>query len=581
MTRSINLVIIIFTALIINGCANAVSPSGGPKDVFPPVVVETNPENFSRNIENKTIHITFDEFVTLDNANKNILISPPQKKSPTYRLNGKTLIIKFEEDLKSETTYSINFGSAIKDLHEGNVLKDYVFTFSTGNTVDSLSLAGKTVSAETLKECEDFFVMLYADENDTLPLDSLPFFVTPNYVAKSGKKGDFSFTGLADKNYLLFALKDANSNMLFDLPNEEIGFYPEMVKPLYIPVNQTIADTIVTDSIITTATDSIITIQDSDDTLYQIRTFVQEDSVQKVLKKELVKDGLLRFVFRYPADNVSLSICEELPDSFNIMKVFSQRKDTVSFYFTPVKDSLWISMSYDTINDTTHYSLKPRASVKPNRRRAKDEETVKRLEVLNNAKGGKLKPEQPLILSFKEPVVDVVMRDTMWFIDGKDTIFNDLRFTKYDEYGFKYKVEKRFEPEGKYQVIIPDSVFFGISGLTNDTTKLDITVPELSQYGNIYITVKVPENVPQAVVQLLSGDKILDSKIIKETQEIEFEYLDAGKYKLKAILDSDSNGLWSPGNFIKKIQPEKVVFYKTELEVKANWDIDLDEPWEL
>lgn len=566
MKKSIYYIFLITIALIVNGCANAVSPSGGPKDVFPPVVVETNPENFSRNVKGKTIHITFDEFVTLDNANKNVLISPPQKKSPTYRLSGKTLTIKFEEDLKPETTYSINFGSAIKDLHEGNVLKDYVFTFSTGDAIDTLSLVGKTISAETLKAGEDFFVMLYADENDTITLDSLPFSVMPNYVTKTNKEGNFMLTGLADKSYLLFALKDVNSNMIYDVPNEEIGFCGELVRPQYIPRNQVI-------------TDSSAVLPKVDTIVYQLNTFVQEDSVQKVFKKELVEDGLLRFVFRYPADNVNLSICEELPDSFNIMKVFSTRKDTVSYYFTPVKDSLWINMSYDTINDTTHYSLKPRASVKPNRRRAKDEETVKRLEVSNNAKGGKLKPEQPLILSFKEPVVDVVMRDTMWFIDGKDTIFNDLRFTKYDEYGFKYKVEKKFEPEGKYKIIIPDSVFFGISGLTNDTTKLDITVPEISQYGNIYITVEVPENVPQAVVQLLSGDKILQSRIIRETQEIEFEYLDAGKYKLKAILDTDSNGMWSPGNFMKKIQPEKIVFYKTELEVKANWDIDLDEPW--
>lgn len=567
MKKSIYYIFLITIALIVNGCANAVSPSGGPKDVFPPVVVETNPENFSKNVKGKTIHITFDEFVTLDNANKNVLISPPQKKSPTYRLSGKTLTIKFEEDLKPETTYSINFGSAIKDLHEGNVLKDYVFTFSTGDAIDTLSLVGKTISAETLKAGEDFFVMLYSDENDTITLDSLPFSVMPNYVTKTNKEGNFMLTGLADKQYLLFALKDANSNMIYDVPNEGIGFCGELVRPQYIPRNQVI-------------TDSSAILPKIDTMIYELKTFIQEDSIQKIFKKELVEDGLLRFVFRYPADNVNLSICEELPDSFNIMKVFSTRKDTVSFYFTPVKDSLWINMSYDTINDTTHYSLKPRASVKPNRRKAKDEETVKRLEVLNNAKGGKLRPEQPLILSFKEPIVDVVMRDTMWFIDGKDTIFNDLRFTKYDEYGFKYKVEKKFKPEGKYKIIIPDSVFFGVRGLTNDTTKLDITVPELSQYGNIYITVEVPENVPQAVVQLLSGDKILQSRVIKATQEIEFEYLDAGKYKLKAILDTDSNGMWSPGNFMKKIQPEKVVFYKTELEVKANWDIDLDEPWE-
>lgn len=568
MKKSIYYILLFAITLIVNGCANAVSPSGGPKDVFPPVVVETNPENFSRNIKNKTIHITFDEFVTLDNASKNILISPPQKKSPDFRLNGKVLTIKFEDELRPETTYSINFGSAIKDLHEGNVLKDYVFTFSTGDTIDSLSLVGKTISAETLKEGEDFYVMLYADENDTITLDSLPYLVMPNYVTKSDKNGKFLLTGLADKNYLLFALKDANSNMIYDIPNEEIGFFSELVSPQYIPRNQVI-------------TDSTVVLPKIDTVIYQLNTFIQEDSVQKVLKKELVEDGLLRFVFRYPADNVNLSICEELPDSFNIMKVFSPRKDTVSFYFTPVKDSLWISMSYDTINDTTHYSLKPRVSVKPNRRNAKEQEAAKRLGVLSNAKGGKLRPEQPLILSFKEPVVDVVMRDTIWFVDGKDTIFNDLHFSKVDEYGFKYKVEKKFEPERKYKIIIPDSVFFGVRGLTNDTTKLDIAVPEVAQFGNIYLTVEVPENVPQVVVQLLSGEKILDSKIIKETQEIEFEYLDAGKYKLKAILDTDSNGLWSPGNFIKKMQPEKIVFYKTELEVKANWDIDLDEPWEL
>lgn len=577
MKKILDYIVLIFIALIINGCANAVSPTGGPKDEIPPVVLGTSPDNFSKNFSGKTINVTFDEFVTLDNANKNILISPPQKKSPTYRLNGKTLLIRFEDELKPETTYSINFGNAIKDLHEGNILKDYVFVFSTGENLDTLSLAGKAVSAQTLKPAEDFFVFLYSDDNDTVRLDSLPYCVVPNYMTKTNKKGEFAFSGLADKEYLLFAIKDVNSNMLFDLPNEEIGYYPEMVKPQYIPVNQFVIDTAIKDSV-------VMKPAPFDTTKYNLNTFVEEDSIQKLLKKETVDDGVLRFAFRYPADNVSIEPKDELPDSIKIMKVFSEKRDTVSLFVMPEIDSLWICINYDTIiKDTTHYSLKMRKSVKPNKRKKDEEEVVvKRLNIKNNAAGNKLKPEQQLILSFNDPIVDVAMRDTMWFITAKDTIYNDLRFTKVDEYGFQYKVEKSFKPEEKYQIIIPDSVFFGFRGLTNDTLKLGFSVPELAQYGNIYLTVEVPENVPQIIVNLLdTKDKIIDKQIITETQEVAFEYLEAGKYKLRATYDMDANGEWSPGSFRRKIQPEKIVFYKTELDVKANWDIDLDEPWEL
>lgn len=577
MKKISNYILFAFIALIINGCANAVSPTGGPKDEIPPVVLGTSPDNFSKNFSGKTINVTFDEFVMLDNASKNILISPPQKKSPTYRLNGKTLLIRFEDNLKPETTYSINFGNAIKDLHEGNILKDYVFVFSTGENIDTLSLAGKAISAQTLKPAEDFFVFLYSDDNDTVKLDSLPYCVVPNYMTKTNKKGEFAFSGLADKEYLLFAIKDVNSNMLFDLPNEEIGYYPEMVKPQYIPVNQFVIDTAIKDSI-------VMKPAPFDTTKYNLNTFVQEDSIQKILKKETFDDGVLRFAFRYPADNVSIGPKDELPDSIKIMKVFSEKRDTVSLYVMPEIDSLWICINYDTIiKDTTHYSLKMRKAVKPNKRKKNEEEVVvKRLNIKDNAAGNKLKPNQQLILSFNDPVVDVAMRDTMWFITAKDTIYNDLRFTKVDEYGFKYKVEKNFKPEEKYQIIIPDSVFFGFRGLTNDTLKLNFSVPELAQYGNIYLTVEVPENVPQIIVDLLdTKDKLIDKQIITKTQEVVFEYLDAGKYKLRATYDMDANGEWSPGNFKHKIQPEKIVFYKTELDVKANWDIDLDEPWEL
>ena len=598
MKRFVINISLLVTSIILCRCANVVSPSGGPKDVTPPVVVETSPKNNTTNFKGKTIHITFDEYVTLNNASNNILISPPQNKKPSFRISGKTLIIKFEETLKPETTYSINFGEAIKDLHEGNVFNGYNFVFSTGDKMDSLSLKGKVTSASTLKPSANFFVELYSSDNDTITFDSLPYRVKPDYVTITDKDGNFHFSGLADKEYLIFTLKDSNSNMIFDLPNEEIGFYPDLVRPYFIE-NQFVIDTtkvldsiqndtiiqqkFVTDSISNDSIAGVKTVADIKKTKYpsyELFSFVQEDSIQKIFKKELVEDGLLRFVFRYPATNVSITAVEELPDTFNIMQVYSARKDTVLWYFTPNKDSLWISINHDTIIcDTTRYSLKPRETMSKKRRQQTDEKK-KILAVNSNLKGNKLKPKQPLTLIFNEPITHLNIHDTTWFIVDKDTIINDLQFNKIDENGFRFQIDKHFEPEKKYQIIIPDSIFFGFRGLTNDTLRYSFTISEESQFGNIFLTVEVPENVPQIIIELTDEkDKVIDKQIITETQEISFEYLNPAKYKLKATLDLDANGVWSPGNFSRKIQPEKIIFYKGTLEVRANWDIDLDEPW--
>lgn len=547
-------------------CANIVSPTGGPKDIVPPVVLLATPENQSSNFNEKEIHLTFDEYVTLNNPNNNILISPPLEENPDYKLNGKSLIIKFKETLKNETTYSINFGESIKDLHEGNIFKDYSYVFSTGENIDSLTLEGKLLQAIDHKPSADYFVMLYCDENDTISLDSLPYLVKPYYITKSDKEGNFKFSGLKDSDYLIFALKDENSNLRFDLPNESIAFLDSLVKPIH-------------NSQCIIHNDSVKQEVEETEPLV-LYSFLEEDTVQKLLKKEIVEDGLLRFAFNRPAQNVKIEILESLPDTFNIYPTYSADYDTILWYYTPNKDSLLFTINYDTlINDTTQISLKNR---KANSRRGKQENISKSLEIKTNINAGKLTPEQDLILTFKEPVTDIMMRDTSWYIVDKDTIINDLHFTKIDSFGLKYKLDKTLAPEKSYKIIIPDSVFYSFKGVTNDTTEFSFKVPEISQYGNIFVTVEVPENVPQIIVELLDDkDKFIARQIISETQKIEFKYLSPKKYKLKAILDKDSNGKWTPGNYGKKLLPEPIYFHKDVFDVKANWDIDLEETWKF
>ena len=589
----------VLAALLLQRCANAVAPTGGPKDMAPPVVTEATPENHSVQFNGKKIEITFDEYVTLENASQNLLFSPPLATKPDVKLHNKTLVIKLKETLRPNMTYTLHFGEAIKDLHESNLFKDYVYSFSTGDHLDSLSIAGQLLDAEDKKPVEDAYVSLYAADRDNL--DSLPLTVAPDYLTKTDKEGRFNLTGLADKKYLVFALKDANSNLYFDLPNEAVAFldtlvpasFPWTAPPVQSPqpVDSLLADSTmwVTDSLTLMPSDSLPVLPQ--DTVPQrvfdqnalnltLYMFTEVDSTQMLLEKKLVEAGLLRFVFRHPARNAVLMTHEMLPDTFNLMTVPSADYDTVWWYFTPkVKDSLWVHIKLDTlINDSSRYSLKFKESSQRRNRKQSD-----KLKVSHNLIGqGGLTPGSDLILRFSEPVINYVMSDSACFRGDTVVLTDQLDFEPVGEYGLRYRLKADIEDGVNYHIELPDSVFFGIRGRTNDPIKLDFHRLKDDEYGNIYITVAPPEGIRQVVVQLTEeSGKVFRQQTITQEEEVMFEHLPPAKYKLRALLDADGNGKWSTGNYHRRTLPETVLDYKDPLDLKAGWDIDLDEVWEL
>ena len=538
---------LLLVAFLAQRCANAVAPTGGPKDTTPPVVVAAVPENQSTHFIGKKIEITFDEFITLENANQNVMISPPLKEKLDIKLKNKTVVVKFKENLVPNTTYTINFGAAIKDLHEGNPFTDYVYSFSTGDHIDTLSITGKVVDAETMKPIENVYVGLYAADRDNL--DSLPMTTAPNYISKTDKEGQFSLNGLADKSYRVFALKDANANLYFDLANEASAFHDMLVSP-------------------------------SDSTLKPItlRMFTEVDSTQVLLEKKLIEEGLLRFVFRHPAKDAVIMTPEMLPDTFNLVMTHSAAYDTVWWYFTPnVKDSLWVQVKYDTvINDSSRYSLK----FKDKKGRNKKPEPLK---VKNNLIGrGALVHDDTLTLTFSDPIVRYAMRDSAVFKCDTLVFYDTLAFEPADEQGMKYRLVNPITDDVNYHIEIPDSVFFGIRNRTNEAIKLDFHVVNDDEYGNIYITVVPPTGMKQVVVQLTNeSGKVIKEQVITKNSEVMFDYLMPAKYKLRAILDADGNGKWSTGNYHRHTLPETIIDYINVLDLKAGWDIDLSDPWEL
>lgn len=570
---------LLIIATLSQHCANVVSPVGGPKDIQPPMIVETRPENRSVNFDGQRIDLVFDEYLVLDNANQNVLISPPLAVKPTIKLNNKTVSVRFNEKLAPNTTYTIHFGNAIKDLHEGNVFKDYVYSFAIGAILDTFSLAGKVISAQEKKPVEDVFVTLY--DADRSGFDTLPLTTLPNHITKTDKEGRFRFQGLADKDYFVFAVKDANANYYFDLPNEEAAFLDTLVHAVCPksapPIVQSDTTASSADSTLTVPSDTLIpTLGDTkalDLTLY---LFSEIDSTQMLLEKKLVDEGQLRFVFRHPAHNVRIATPEILPDSLNLVKVASPQHDTISWYFTPkVKDSLWVSIQYDTlINDSTQYNL-----VWKDKR---NQTGTKPLTVKNNLNGNCLMPEKDLIFTFTEPVLRYLKQDSASFAVDTLVSYGDLNFVKDDEYGFRYRLQKQLEEGVDYSISLPDSAFFSVRGRTNNAFNVRFHCASDNEFGNLFVTVVPPENLKKVVVLLLNdrGNQ-LDKQVITEKTKMEFWYLPPGKYKLQAILDADGNEKWSTGNYRAGFLPETIVDFGKDLEIRGGWDIDLDEEWKI
>ena len=537
--------LLILAAFLLTRCANVVAPTGGAKDVTPPKVVESQPANHSTGFKGNKIELTFDEYVTLNNASQQVLVSPPLATKPDIKLSGKTVSIKLKEELKPNTTYTIHFGEAVKDLHEGNLFKDYPYSFSTGDHLDTLNLTGKVLNADDKKPVADLFVSLYTASDSVF---ALPCQQAPDHIAKTDKEGNFSFHGLPDHRFLVFALQDMNSNLYYDLPNEKVAFLDTLVAP-------------------------------SDSVSFTLYAFTEIDTTQMLLESKLVEEGLLRFVFRHPADKVYVTTKDSLPEAFNMVEVWSKQHDTLCWYFTPeVMDSLQVQIQSDVdtlINSKIHFGLHYKGASTRNERNART------LKIGNNLKNNLLPPGADLVLRFSEPVVDIQLHDTSTLIVGTDTLYNTMRFERIDDYGLEYRLATTICDTLNYVLNMTDSVFFSARGRTHKAFSLKLKRAGDNDFGAVVMKV-IPPDQGQAVVQLLDNKgAVLDEQLVDSIATVAFRQLIPGKYKLRAIIDIDRDGQWSTGSFHRLALPETILPYKDEFDVKSGWDIAPDEAWEL
>jgi hypothetical protein len=223
MKFRLNLLLIIIAgfsfSLLGNGCAQIGTPTGGARDSLAPVLARATPGERTTNFTGNKISLTFNEYIELKDVSNNLFISPVQKINPVISYNLRTINIKFRDTLLPNTTYAINFGNAIVDLNEGNVLKDFAYIFSTGNVIDSLSWSGKVIMAETGQVDSTLIAMLYRKADDSAVQKR-----KPDYLARLKGDGSFTFRNLPADTYKVYALKDGDNGKTYNSKAEAFAF---------------------------------------------------------------------------------------------------------------------------------------------------------------------------------------------------------------------------------------------------------------------------------------------------------------------------------------------------------------------
>ncbi len=547
-------------------CASMAMPSGGPKDVTPPKELKSIPPNYSRNFNQKKVRIFFDEFVKLQDVNNQVIISPPLEEMPEFNLRGKSVVIEFEEEFKENTTYTVFFGNAIADITENNTMLNFEYVFSTGNTIDSLSIKGWVVNAFNSQPEKDVFVMLYLQTYDSVPYKEKPY-----YLTRTNESGEFALNNLGEGQYKVFALRDANSNFLYDLPNEEIAFSDSLIEPEYYRVFQN--DSIITDSL---ANEEII-IDTIEPPLYKLYLFEEPATLQRLVRAYSPLEAMMEFIFLKPMANPEIRVLNHEFISSWYIEDFNSTNDTLTYWITnPEKDTLIIEVSDGgVIMDTAEIIIsKPEEGKRLLRKRENDQ--PERLVVKSNT-GGTFDYFRQLYLSSSYPL-ETVDFSRILLIEEMDTLNPDISFT--DEIKTKLKVDHEFKENTYYQIFFPDSVFTDIIGKSNDTTNISFKTNSIDDFGTLFLKLRLPDSNDQYIIQLLDEkEKVLRQQTVTTSTEIHYNHLKPAKYIIKAVLDKNKNGKWDTGNYLNNIQPEMVYFFPSKISIRSKWEIE--EEWKL
>jgi len=561
-----------------SGCANTTTPpTGGPKDTIPPVLLKTAPLPGTVNVPtHKTqIKFTFDEYVVVKDPN-NIFLSPPLEKKPKYKMQGKSLVVSFESDLDSNTTYTLDITGAVADNNEGNFFEGFTLVFSTGDQIDSMGMTGLVQDCNTLKTIKGATVLLYKDH-----ADSAVFLHRPNAAAKTDEWGFFSLRNIQDTVYRVYAIRDANNNNIYEPDQESIAFLDEPYRPV----------TVFNDSLYEfkkfNMKDTALCLARKNDV--ELNVFREKPSKQFIVKKERVGLRTAFLTFMAPGVNIHSMKVKGLPAEKLISQINPQ-KDSLELWVNDQRkmpDTLFLDINYDKTDtlgelvptdETVKLALSKemRAELqKSSQRNVKHEDTIA---VFKSVADPTTIEQYGFRLEFKYPLIQEAWDSlTFWSVNPRQQEKKEKFKVSRDPDNLRIytvmptdKLMQGFD----YHLKIPYRKFRDVNGYYNDSTELKVTLPNDEKLSSISMELShVGKN--RYIVDLLTEkrDKVVRSFIVESDQTVLFPYVKAGKYCVRITEDRNSNGLVDTGNVLEHRQPEKVRFFK----IKDQFLIDIPE----
>jgi uncharacterized protein (DUF2141 family) len=518
---------LISVLFLIVGCANRGRPSGGEIDILPPEIKFSIPENYSTNFKAREIKIYFDEYVKLKDLSKQLIVSPPLTNELDIRPLGsasKYLTIKIMDTLNAKTTYAINFGNSIVDNNEENPYPYYRYVFSTGETIDSLSVKGIVFDAES--QNPDTFISVLLYEADSSYTDSIVYKKKPKYVTNTlDSLTAFSIDNIKAGQYKLVALKDENVNFKFEPKQDKIGFY---------------------EGIINVPTDSV----------YEIKLFKEELDF-KVVRPGQIAEQRIVFPFEGDPEGIEIEIQNDTPNNFEYRITRDKKKDSLYYWYKPKLelDSALFIVKNKTYLDTLKHKF---------RKADKDSLTISVL------KSGALNFYETFTLEGSVPFSKI---DTtkINFID-KDSLKVAYK-VEFDELYNQYKFPVALEEDGKYKMQLLPNAITDFYGKTNDTLNFAFTTRKKSDFGNMrvnLINVKFPH-----IVQLVDGKgDVQYEQYADQFPTVDFTNIIPKKYYIRVIFDSNKNKKFDTGNYLRKQQPERISYHPEAVDVRANFDFN-------
>lgn len=520
--------LVVITSLLFSGCASMQTPQGGPKDTTPPKILSMTPKNQTRNFNAKKITIEFDEYFKLVDESKEFSISPEQERAPILKVRSKRLEIELQDSLEKNTTYTLNFGKAVADINESNVVKNLSYVFSTGNEIDSLSISGNVKSSLNDEAEKDVTVLIFPIERDTLFGKKRPSIYT-----LTDSSGNYKLNNLRAGSYKIYAIKESSGggDKIYQQVSDEVGFLKDPIK-----VDKNLEN-------------------------INLQVFKEVASDFRVLDRKLANDGIITIISNQQLKNPKITVTGPAKVDVGKYVHFSKTNDTAKVWLTDFGfDSVKVAIQSDgKILQTLNFN------------RGRKDAYVRDVTITDNAGNGKLNPFQTYTLTFPFPITSAdATKITLLEDSVKRTTFQLVKdSTDFLKYYLRYPWKQKRTYDIKFAAGTFTAIFNAKNKEINKTFKLETT----DSYTTLVYNVSVPDSSKNYIVQFLSEKKdIIKSFPIKGNTKLRFANYPAGKYMIRVIYDENRNEIWDTGNVKLGTQPEKVWYLKALLDLKPNWE---------